>query len=175
MVKASEYILAVQGRVARIAVSASAARGQGAGTVKAAREHLSVLDLRQFGLKNESKFHMRLDVATDSLCEALPKVSRNWGIARKLMNIFLRDALYTTYLAEKYHLIRAEPFFEIPLDLITSMQLRKAAGRGVLPRWGGVKHLKPDDSDCYQAYAAKVGGEFGLSRVHLDTYWWGQR
>ena len=175
MVKKLDFIHAVQGRVARVAVSASATRGQGKGTVQAAREHLSMLNLRQFGVKDKSKYLVRLDDETQALCKALPRNSQSWGLARKLINIFLRDALYTTYLAEKYRLIVAEPFFEVPLDSITSRQLCREAGRGVLPRWQGVKHLVPDDSVRYQAHAAEIGRDCGLSRVHLDTYWWGQR
>jgi len=175
MVKKSDFIPAVQGRVARVAVSASATRGQGKGTVKAARDHLSTLKLRQFGVKDRAKYLMRLDDATEALRKVLPRQSRSWGLARKLMNIFLRDALYTNYLAEKYRLGSAEPFFEIPLDSITSGRLRKDAGRGVLPRWKGVKHLEPADSERYQAHAAIIGKERGICRVHLDTYWWGQR
>jgi len=175
MVMKSDFIPAVQERVARVAVSASAARGQGKGTVKAAREYLSTLGLHQFGVRNETKYLMRLEDATDALYKVLPKQSRSWGLARKLINIFLRDALYTTYLAEKYRLGAAEPFFEIPLDSITSKHLRKDAGRGVLPRWKGVKHLAADDSERYQSQAEIIGQKQGIYRVHLDTYWWGQR
>jgi hypothetical protein len=96
-------------------------------------------------------------------------------LARKLTNIFLRDALYTTYLCEEYGLNVAEKFFEIPLDSITSRHLRKSAGRGVLPMWEGVKHLKPEASDEYQAYAEGLAQASRLARVHLDTYWWGER
>jgi hypothetical protein len=91
------------------------------------------------------------------------------------MNIFLRDALYTTYLSEKHRLDTAEKFLEIPLDSITSGHLRKRAGRGVLPRWKGVKHLNSDASDRYQDYAAELAQACGFARVHLDTYWWGER
>jgi hypothetical protein len=91
------------------------------------------------------------------------------------MNIFLRDALYTTYLCEKFRLDAAEKSFEIPLDSITSGRLREGAGRSVLPRWNGVKHLTSDANGQYQDYAEGLARTCGLARVHLDTYWWGER
>jgi len=91
------------------------------------------------------------------------------------MNIFLRDALYTTYLCEKFRLREAESFFEVPLDSITAGHLRRNAGRGVLPRWKGVKHLTPEANERYQEYAEDLAKPRGVAKVHLDTYWWGER
>jgi hypothetical protein len=48
-VNKEQFIGAVQAHVARVAVSASAARGQGAGVVKAARDFLTELSLGQLG------------------------------------------------------------------------------------------------------------------------------
>jgi hypothetical protein len=174
-VDASNFLRATQSRAARIAVSASATRGQGRGTVEAARDFFCTLPLHRFAVTTPKAFRRRLDETTDELQRALPQRAKSWGLARKLTNIFLRDALYTTYLCEKYRLNVAERFFEIPLDSITSHRLRKDAGRGVLPRWQGVKHLKPDASDRYQAHASELAQASGIARVHLDTYWWGER
>lgn len=173
--KKPDFLRAAQGRTARVAVSASTTRGQGSGTVKAARDFLCTLALRRFAVTRAVVFRARLDEATDDLRRALPLGARSWGLARKLLNIFLRDALYTTYLCEKFGLSVAEEFFEIPLDSITSGCLRERAGRGVLPRWKGVKHLNPGGSDRYQDYAREQAQARGHARVHLDTYWWGER
>lgn len=171
----SDFLRAAQARTARIAVSASAARGQRSGTVKAARRFLSTLDLGRFCVADTFAFRKQLDKATNELFQALPRGARHWGLARKLMNIFLRDALYTTYLCNTFHLDKAEEFYEIPLDSITSGHLRKFAGRGALPRWKGVRHLTPKESVCYQEYAKQLAQSHRLARVHLDTYWWGGR
>ena len=56
-----------------------------------------------------------------------------------LLNIFMRDCLYTAYLTCPYDLHYAEEYFEVPLDSISAKSLRKGAGRGVLPRWPGVR------------------------------------
>jgi hypothetical protein len=92
-----------------------------------------------------------------------------------LINIFLRDALYTTYLCKRFHLREAEGFFEVPLDSITAGHLRRNAGRGVLPPWKGVKHLTPEVSKRFQEYADHLAQTSGVAKVHLDTYWWGER
>src|SRR5712691_4134365 len=133
-VNASDFLRAAQARTARIAASASATRGQGPGTVKAARDFFCALQLRGFSATRATVFRAQLDEATDKLRLALPRRARSWGLARKLMNIFLRDALYTTHLCKEYRLDASEKFFEIPLDSITSDRLRKSAGRGMLPR-----------------------------------------
>ena len=169
------FLRAVKVRAARIAVSASATRNQGPGTVQAARKFFSDLDLDQFSVARAPAFRCRLDDETKKLCRRLPKRSRSWGLARKLTNIFLRDAFYTTYLCKKFDLTAAENFFEIPLDSITAKCLRRIAGRGKLPRWQGVRHLTPEVSERYQDFARKVAEDAGIATVHLDTFMWGER
>ncbi len=169
------FIEAVQTRAARIACNVSATRGQGAGVVASGREFLAQMPLAQFAVSRTSLFERRLDEATQDLCTAFPKSGRSWGLARKVLNIFLRDALYTTYLSKRFGLARAEHCFEVPLDSITARHLCQAAGRGALPRWLGVKHLTPSASAAYQAFAAEYAASHRIARAHLDTYWWGHR
>src|SRR5687767_8183604 len=108
-----DFLLAVQSRVARIAVSASTVRGRGhVGAVAASRMYLRHLDLARFATK-PSAFPRVLDRETKTLLAALPLGARHWGIARKLLNIFLRDCLYTGYLEKTFGLTRAEEAFEI--------------------------------------------------------------
>lgn len=168
-----DFISAIQRRTAQVAVSASAARGQGApGLVKAAREYLAKLPLAQFGVSRPVLFRARLDQTTRQLKDVLPEKGRNWGVARKLLNIFLRDALCTTYLSEHFRLESGKGFYELPLDSITASHLRREVPRGQLPRWLGVKHLVVEVSDQYQAAAATVANAHGIARVHLDAFWW---
>ncbi len=174
-VRDRSFLIAVQARLARIAVSVSATRRQGPGVVAAAREHLAAVPLAHFAVVRDSVFRSRLDRATHQLQLALPRRSRNWGLSRKLLNIFLRDALYTRYLAEPYELWRIESYLEVPLDSITVGYLRAQAQRGRLPLWLGVKHLTAEASFRYQEFAAVLAAERHLARVHLDTFWWGQR
>ena len=168
------FVDAVQARVARIAISASAARGQKApGLVLAARDFCARVDLSGFSTNRNAKFASHLEATTLSLKNELPRAGRHWGVARKLLNIFLRDALYTFYLREWYGLVAAEEFFEVPLDSISSGEIRKLVGRGVLPKWPGVKHVSPAISAEYQGVAQAEADRRGIARVHLDTFWWG--
>ena len=170
-----KFLRAVQSRAARAAVTASATRGQGKDVVKKARGHLVHLNLARFGV-SASRFSKVLDRETDRLMEILPSKSRRWGLARKLLNIFLRDCFYTTYLQEAYRL--DESALELPLDSISvtclkkAWRLKKDAKPALLPRWRGVKHLEQEDSDKYQAAARELAISTGRSRVHLDAEWW---
>jgi hypothetical protein len=169
-----DFLRAVQSRAARIAVGASTVRGRGnAGAVSAAREYLRHLDLAGFDARPHA-FRNALDRETKALLAALPRGARHWGIARKLLNIFLRDCLYTTYLEKAFHLSRAEEAFEIPLDSITALHVKRAAGRGGLPPWPGVKHLTTPLSAQFQAAAAAEAARQGIARVHMDAVWWSQ-
>ena len=168
-----EFLAAIQARTARVAITASTARGRGSkGAVKAARGFLSKLPLARFGVKSRFTFEARLNRTTRRLVSALHGPCRRWGLARKFLNIFLRDCFYTTYLARAYHLERAEELLELPLDSITAKELRKAAGRGQLPRWPGVRKLTADISARYQAVALKEARNDNLARVHLDAKYW---
>ena len=164
----------IQHRAARVAVGASATRGSGtSGVGKSARDFLARLNLAQFGTKSRYSFQRTLDRTTRRLQRRLPKRGRSWGLARKLLNIFLRDSLYTGYLSRAYGLRTAERFLEVPLDSITATRIRgKVAG---LPRWPGVRHVSQQVSDEYQAAALPLARDRHVRRVHLDAYWWGKR
>ena len=167
-----DLLRAIQSRAARIAVGASTVRGRGhTGTVREARQHFSKMDLRVFGVA-PSRFRAVLDRETLRLQSALPKAARRWGIARKLLNIFLRDCFYTGQLSEAYRLATLETEFEIPLDSITAKALKQTMGRGALPQWPGVKHLTPELSEVFQTAALEEAERRGIARVHLDAVWW---
>ena len=172
--KNAEFLRAIQSRAARSAVGASAARGRGnAGVVRAARAHLRNANVRKL-VVSPKLFERRLDQETDALCAALPRGARHWGVARKLLNIFLRDCLYTTYLEAEYRLRAVEKLLEIPLDSVTAKTLKRASGRGGLPRWRGVRHLTPSESAAFQAEALSEAKRRGIARVHLDAFMWSQ-
>jgi hypothetical protein len=170
-----KLLRAIQHYCARAAIGSSSMRGAGSvGVVLAARTFLGAMPLRPFGSSKRSEFKSRLDEATESLKRALPKKAQKWGLARKGLNIFMRNCLYTSYLREEYQLGRAEAFFEIPLDSITGTRLVKQA-EGLLPAWKTVRGLTTETSAEYQAIAAKLAASAGVARVHLDAMWWGER
>ncbi len=168
-----QLIRAFQSRAARIAVSASTVRGRGnAGVVAASRRFLRQIDLALFRQPTLMRFSQELGTATATLCESLPRTARHWGLARKVLNIFLRDCLYTIYLDEAFGLRKSEMYFELPLDSITAVHLKRAAGRGKLPAWPGVKHLTESLSARFQEAAAAEAARRNIARVHLDAIWW---
>ena len=82
------------------------------------------LPLAPFGTSDQMAYSRQLDAATKRLMGSLPRGASIWGFSRKLLNIFLRDCLYTSYLARAYGLQAAEQFMEIPLDSITAKGIR---------------------------------------------------
>jgi len=123
------------------------------------------LKLDRFATRDRAAFERALDRHTRRLIAVLPQRGASWGHARKLLNIFLRDSLYTGYLSKAYGLTSAEGLLEIPLDSITAKRIRKVAPE--LPRWRGVRHLDPHVSAAYQA-ARSAGGE---TRAHSAGTW----
>jgi len=164
---------AIQKHVATVSISPSTVRGQGApGVVAVVRDHLASLRLSRFRVSDRGAFRRSLEGATQDLVSALPAAARSWGLARKCLNVFLRDSFYNARLVSEFGLGVAEPFFEVPLDRIVAKELRRHAGRGLLPIWPGVRHLTADMSEVYQAFALELSASWGIARVYLDTYLW---
>lgn len=163
---------AIKTRVAVVAVGPSTARGQGApGVVGALRIALDAVPLSRFSKSKQSGFVRALDDSTQMVMAALPRPARSWGLARKCLNIFLRDCFYNTYLRDAYGLEVAEPWFEVPLDGVVAEGLNKSLTVS-LPRWPGVKRVTPEISERYQEVASLLSRSWGITRVHLDTYLW---
>jgi hypothetical protein len=162
---------AIARRVAVFAVIPSAVRGQPKGTVRAARMALAQVPLKELP-PTPARFPAWLNDQTERVQRELPRGARHWGIARKVLNIYLRDALYNHYLRSRFALERAEHLYEIPLDQITADEL---IARDPALRWKGVKHLTPEVSLRFQHVAAEDARERGTARVHLDAIYWTPR
>ncbi len=139
------------------------------------RTFFARLDLSQFRARDRATFRKRLDRETRRLMGVLPRRARSWGLARKLLNMFLRDALYSTYLEDAYGLHLIQHLLEVPLDSISAKRILAASCSEGLPAWPGVKHLEPAVSEKLQAAAAKLARPYEVSPVHMDTIWWGAR
>ena len=166
-----QFIARLQSHAARTAIGGSTVRGKGnTGVAEKARAFLRHMDLAQFGTSDEQAFRSVLDRNTEALRRHLPGGAQHWGIARKALNIYLRNCLYTCYIRDAFHLEKAEEFFEVPLDSYTAAAIRK---NEKLPRWRGVKHLTPEMSALLQATARKKATS-ELAPVHLDAKWWSE-
>ncbi len=169
----TEFLWMIQARTAEMAIGASTLRNQGAANVvSTTREFLKRLELRTFNTDIAEGFRKSLDEQTNCLGVSLPQGAQSWGAARKALNIFLRDVLYSHYLSEEYGFERLEPWLELPLDGDSARSLRlEPEGKG-LTRWEGVKYLVPNVSDDYQLAAERVANRLQIARVHLDLIYW---
>jgi hypothetical protein len=109
-----------------------------------------------------------LDKWTEDLKTKLPTGAQNWGTARKALNVFLVQVFMNKYLAKQYGLSKFSDIPETPLDSQATKKLRKIAGRGKLPRWDGIKRLKPEVSQRYQIFAADYAKQQGIPRSCLE-------
>jgi len=97
-----------------------------------------------------------------------------WGLARKCVNIFLRDSLYNWHLCRHYKLRRAERWMEIPIDSLVAKRLREDFGAAV-PKWKSIASLCAEDNAAFQAAAISAAKAEQLrARIHLDAFVWGR-
>jgi hypothetical protein len=130
------------------------------------------MDLRRVPHSNERNYARWLDRQTEALAAAFPSRSKRWGVARKVLNIFLRDVLYNAYLCRTHRFSTLEAWLEVPLDGVVARELKRLAGRGALPPWPGLKRLTPRDHATYQQFALSLARKRRVTRVHLDIYLW---
>ena len=166
----------MQQRTAGVAVVPSAVRGpESKGVLPASREFLAKMDLSSFGTDDRGKFNRVLNRQTRALTAALPARERHFGLARKVLNLFLRECLYNAYLRQAYGLERAETFLELPLDSFTARGVRVRSPKASIPKWLGVRGVTAEASKAYQTRAEELAAEEGFARVHLDLYYWTER
>lgn len=161
-----------QTRVARVAISASTARGRTAGTVPAARSFLAAINLHSLAQLDERAFARKLDRLTNKLCALLPDNSESWGFARKFINIFLRDSLYDAHLNRTFRLARIERWLEVPLDGDVGRRLLAEPEGAGLPRWTTIYKLDLATHLAFQQVASRAAARKGIARVHLDLLFW---
>ena len=171
MMEQAKFTKQMQYKVAVSAVPLSAVRAQGAGVLRASQNFLTRLRLANIP-RSEMAFRQWLNRQTNALLDQLPVANRPWGTARKVINLFLRDALYNQYLADAFKLNQLQRWLEIPLDGAVAQGLKRKAGRGNLPPWSGLKKLTRSESDPFQDYALFLANEARTHRVHLDIFLW---
>jgi hypothetical protein len=153
-------------------IGPSTLRGQGRGVIKATRNYLAELRLGRIPKHDKRKLQAWLDRHTEGLLDSLPISNRPWGAARKALNLFLRSAVYNHYLRKAFRLRSIVAWLEIPVDSVIGKALkREAPGGDDLPRWPGLKHLKPEEHKLFQQCARRLARERGLpARVFLDNF-----
>lgn len=92
-----------------------------------------------------------------------------------MLNILLRNALYTSYIRDAYGLGAAERWCEVPLDGVIARRVRSEMPGSALPRWRGVRHVTPELSREYQEVCRQLAMRRECAPVHLDAVFWGGR
>ena len=155
------------------AIAPSTLRGQPPKTRKVVHKFLHGIDLSVIPDRNPG-FKKWLDSKIRQLRRRLPGPSKPWGIARKALNLFLRDCCYNHHLRSTFHLDRIEMLLEIPLDGVVGKTLEdvaRDASKGEVPRWPGLKYLTRRDSKAFQACATALAKKMNLPAVvFLDNY-----
>ena len=174
------FIKELREHQARTSIGVSTVRNQGTGTARITRDFLAhELDLSSMRASSEQAYLRRLDAATENLRRRLRGKARTFGLARKVINIYMRDCVYSRYLHAAHRLDPIEPFLELPLDGIVGRRLwevaRDSGYAPSLPRWTSIRELTREDSDRYQAFAREWAAKSHLARVHLDVSLWGAR
>lgn len=168
-----QLLQAIQEFAAIEAVGTSAVRGQPAKTKKVIQKVLMAADLNAIPRRSQPKFEKWRNQLTECVQRKLPNPDKPWGIARKAVNLFLRDCFYNHYLREEYGLAAVEQWLEVPLDGVVSRAFCREAGRGELPRWRGLGRVTPGDSVRFQEFAKWLAGRVGLqARIFLDNVVW---
>jgi hypothetical protein len=177
-----EFLKLIQRRIAQTCIGASAIRNQGSAgllyTMRNYFEHSIVLEVFIKKLSEKSSYNSFLNYHANRLLKELPRKSRNWGIARKGLNLFFRDVVYNKFLSDYYsfpidfvkfnQFVR---FLEVPLDKEVGVRIRKNSSK-MAPRWTSIKSLTPEISKSFQLYADQIAGSLKIAKVNLDLIYW---
>jgi hypothetical protein len=169
----SDFLKLMQQYVANIAISGSTLRNQGAaGIVQVSRKYLATLDMENLKKLDPLNYLQVMERWTDKLAQQFPDGAKNWGTARKAINVFMTQAFLNKYLSEEYGLQKFADVLEIPLDSQVAFGLRKLAERNKLPQWSGIRRLRPEISSRYQEFASQNAKERNIPKVCLDMIFW---
>jgi hypothetical protein len=161
----------MQSYVAEACLGASALRNQGgSGLVRAARKYFKTLDLSAIPSYGR-QFNSWLDQHTDELQSEFPHGAKNFGAARKALNLFLRSAAYNKALNCAHRLDRLLPLLEVPLDSYVAEHL-KSHEPSLPNKWERLKFLSKNEHREYQAAARKLAKSWQVHRVDLDVFFY---
>jgi len=169
-------------RLSQIAIGASAIRNQGSGgLIKILRQYFETeVDLEIFikSLADETKYEEFLTGHTTKILTLFPDTAQSWGAARKGLNLFLREIIYSKFFSYRFSLPddfeefnQFVKFMEVPLDKEVAHGLIDDSN-GQLPRWINIKHLTPTLSKTYQSQALIIAAQENVARVNLDLKYW---
>ena len=141
-----ELIDFLRERTAESAAGTTALRNQGdKGVIHNARKFLRGLEPYKFAkCATEGLFSALLDEKTKALQESFPPAARNWGAARKVLNLYLRDVLYSRYLCKHFDFHHLEKWLEVPLDSFAAKGIQFDYRPKTLVKFPGIKQVAGD-------------------------------
>ena len=184
--------------IANIAVGPSTLRNHVPGVVDAARNFLAMLDLNKLKKKSVREYRKWLDKKTEKMMKTFPDGAKDdWGGARKVLNVFMKEAYFNKELESECNLFRLRDVLETPLDSIAAKRIRKyGKQKGI--EWAcklcseddrescnkrklrcrksafpGIKNLKSYQSSGYQNVATEFALDMDLPRAEIDIILWG--
>ncbi len=174
-----DFYKALTKHLANVSIGVSTVRGYPTGTGKCVREYLGGMDFNQFRLiMNEADYSNIIDEHTKNLVDKLYLIIDHskektalWGIARKCLNIFMRNACYNRFIYEKYQLSHLMPFLEVPLDSYVG---KKLDSHNKNTKWTTITAINKVTNDNYQSVATDMAkNEYSFNhRIHLDLIAW---
>ena len=169
----------IQERIANTSIGPSTLRNQGAPKVaEEARKFLSELPLMELKNITKEEFESWLNNKTEKLRYQLPEGAKNWGTARKALNIFLEEAFYNRFLAEYFGLDKLEAFLGLPLDSYTFEGLKGDKDGNKIdynfPQWPWprIRYISSIQSEALQNYALELASFKSKARIYLDLDYW---
>jgi len=179
----SQDLDALQTYVAAASVGPSTVRSYPGETKSICQRHLSSLNLRPLRQGSPSDFRTFLTRQTQSLIRklssnsALPIPESYFGVARKVVNIFLHNAYYNQFLCEHFSLWRHVESYEVPLDSKVARGIRadsRSLGLAFEPswEWSSLRAFDASTNQRYQELARAIAESMATYRVHLDDYYY---
>lgn len=145
-------------------------------------DFLARLNLASLASKDEAQFAAWLNGRSTALSRKIvptknPGVS-TWGMARKILNIFLHNVYYTRILSDTYNLNAIEDYLEVPLDShVVTWLLRIAEStypeiefENPIKGPFAVYKVDPATNKKFQQLANQAAKQLNTKRVYLDTY-----
>jgi hypothetical protein len=168
-------------RIAQVSIGASSLRNQGdKGIIGYMRNYFEKkIDVDVFFnlLKNENEFKVFLNSHTTQIFQQ-NEVKIPWGAARKGLNLFLRDLVYSNYFSHKFKIPSdfiefniAVRNLEVPLDNDVAQGIIHDSRNENL-KWNTIKRLRYETHESFQNQALLIANEKGIARVNLDLIYW---
>lgn len=169
----AEILTNLRLRTAELSVGASTVRGLGVpGVVRAARSALKRVNLKRFRVRSRQAFRRALDRETEVIRRSLPRGAQHWGVARKVLNVFLRNIVHNRHLSEAFGVRHIDEWLELPLDRQVGEGIRAEREGAHLPRWHTIKGLEPRVGEDFQEAARAHAAVVGVSSILLEYLWW---